>query len=260
MRFYLGTHNDSWLKRFAVPFCVSYRILRERKRLPEAQTGWLLDSGGFSELSLHGRWTYGAEEYAEGVERIIRGVGKVDAAAIQDWMCEPFIIEKTGGSVAEHQERTVQSYLDLTALAPSVPWMPVVQGWQRSDYRHHVSLYKRAGVDLAALPLVGVGSVCRRQAMGIAVTVLRDLASLGLSLHGFGFKITGLPKAIPYLASADSLAWSFTARRQPPLPGHSDRHKNCANCPDYAMAWRARLLRQNTTWQLPMLFAEEEVA
>jgi hypothetical protein len=42
------------------------------------------------------------------------------------------------------------------------------------------------------------------------------------------------------LASADSLAWSFQARRAAPLPGCS--HANCANCLRYAAAWRERAL------------------
>jgi hypothetical protein len=42
------------------------------------------------------------------------------------------------------------------------------------------------------------------------------------------------------LASADSLAWSFEARRAAPLAGCS--HANCANCLQYATAWRERTL------------------
>mgnify|MGYP000181470407 CR=1 FL=1 len=51
------------------------------------------------------------------------------------------------------------------------------------------------------------------------------------------------------LASADSLAWSFAARREPPLPGHDEPgpgrragHKHCNNCPEFALAWRDQLL------------------
>jgi hypothetical protein len=32
------------------------------------------------------------------------------------------------------------------------------------------------------------------------------------------------------------MAWSYSARRNPPLPGHT--HLNCANCIDYALDWR----------------------
>jgi hypothetical protein len=37
------------------------------------------------------------------------------------------------------------------------------------------------------------------------------------------------------------MAWSYTARRQPPLPGCVG-HINCANCPRYAYRWRQAVL------------------
>ncbi|MBQ1165671.1 hypothetical protein KBZ21_47610, partial [Streptomyces sp. A73] len=59
-------------------------------------------------------------------------------------------------------------------------------------------------------------------------------------LHGFGVKTQGLSDYGPSLYSADSMAWSVDGRRTAPLPGHT--HKNCANCPDWALAWRQRVL------------------
>lgn len=141
-------------------------------------------------------------------------------------------------TVAEHQALTVQSYLTLCDLAPEVPWAPVLQGWTNGDYYNHVDQYAAAGVDLAALPVVGLGSVCRRQHLtriGHLILMLDHL-----KLHGFGFKTQGLRKSHHHLASADSLAWSFDARKSPPLLGHT--HKNCANCLEYALSWRTRLL------------------
>ena len=55
------------------------------------------------------------------------------------------------------------------------------------------------------------------------------------------------------LASADSLAWSYDARRRPPLPGHT--HKNCANCQPYALTWRTRVLNSLPPSQQPTLKA-----
>jgi hypothetical protein len=89
------------------------------------------------------------------------------------------------------------------------------------------------GADAAA-PLVGLGSVCRRQATTEIARIVAELAALGLRLHGFGVKRAGL-------VSADSMAWSYHARRRPPLPGCVGQ-KNCANCLPYALAWRARML------------------
>jgi hypothetical protein len=55
-------------------------------------------------------------------------------------------------------------------------------------------------------------------------------------------KLTGLESFGDELGSADSMAWSFDARRTWPLPGCS--HKACQNCPRYAMRWRDNLLER----------------
>jgi len=240
VKFYLGTHATVWLAHAAVPLCVSHRRLKCRKALPRAAEAWILDSGGFSELSLAGRWETTAASYAGAAERYQREIGRLEWAAPQDWMCEPFVLERTGLTVAEHQTRTTGSFLQLCDLAPGVPWAPVLQGWARDDYLRHVEAYTRAGVDLRLAPVVGLGSVCRRQATAEIGRIAYDLAVTGVRLHGFGVKASGLQRYAGALASADSLAWSYAARRSSPLPGCP--HKNCANCLRYALAWRARVV------------------
>ncbi len=245
-RFYLDAHQPHWLWRADVPLMVSVRQLARRARrpvLPEASCRWALDSGGFTELSLHGRWTLPAAGYAEQATRLADQLSGLDFAAPQDWMCEPGILARTGLTVAEHQQRTVANYLELRTLAPWLPWIPVVQGWRLNDYLACVGLYAKAGVDLAALPLVGHGSVCRRQHTGEIAAIARTLAVLGLRLHGFGVKTLGLAGYADALASADSLAWSYRARRSSALPGCSS-HRTCANCLRFALDWRERLLAE----------------
>lgn len=83
---------------------------------------------------------------------------------------------------------------------------------------------------------MGLGSVCRRQGTNEAEGFIRELAGAGLRLHGFGFKMLGLLRVGDALASSDSLAWSFHARKRPPLPGCV--HRSCANCRRYALRWR----------------------
>jgi hypothetical protein len=239
--FFLGTHETSWLARAGVPLFVSHRRLARTKKLPaRALAPWALDSGGFTELSMHGRWTVEPEAYADAVRRYRDGIGLLQWAAIQDWMCEPAIRRETGKTVEEHQALTIQSLLDMRRIAPDLPWAPVLQGWAPEDYELHRIAYSRAGVDLAREPIVGVGSVCRRQATAEAEKIIRGLAAHGLKLHGFGFKILGLRRVADVLASSDSMAWSFGARRRPPMDGHT--HVSCSNCIGYALAWRARLV------------------
>jgi hypothetical protein len=125
----------------------------------------------------------------------------------------------------------------------------VLQGWEPVDYFAHVAMYWTAGVDLWFVPVVGVGSVCRRQHTEEAEAFLRGLAALGLRLHGFGFKAQGLPHVADILQSSDSLAWSYAARRSPPLPGCKG-HKNCANCERYALRWYADLVGRITPMEV----------
>jgi hypothetical protein len=239
--FFLGTHQPGWLARVDVPLMVSHRTLSVRRRLPQARMRWALDSGGFTELSLHGGWQTSPAAYADAVARYTAEIGRLAWASPQDWMCEPAMLARTGRSIAEHQALTVDNYCTLRQLAPGLPFIPVVQGWTVHDYLACVDRYAAAGVDLATAPLVGLGSVCRRQASAQLGAIAAELATAGLRLHGFGVKRGGLARYADHLASADSLAWSYAARRRPPLEGCTG-HRNCANCPRYALAWRARLI------------------
>lgn len=261
MIFYLGTHRANWLERVSVPLFIARQTLAPRKTLPRALGTWALDSGAFSELSLHGKWTTPPGQYVAEVRRFHDEIGKLAWSASQDWMCEPFMLAKTGLTVADHQRRTVDSYLDLMARDATLPWAPVLQGWALQDYFDHADAYERAGVNLAQLPVVGLGSVCRRQGTAEATQIVTALADRGLSLHGFGMKTTGLRQYASGLHSSDSMAWSFRARKRgAPLPG-CHGHKNCANCITFAMHWRTEVLASVETgdrrslWQQQRMFA-----
>lgn len=241
MHFYLGTHVERWLSTVDVPLFVSRRRLCRRKSLPRALAGWALDSGGFSELSLFGEWTITTKQYAAEVRRYADEIGRLEWAASMDYMCEPWIVSKTGLSVQEHQHRTVANYLTLRETAPDLPFVPVLQGWQVRDYIEHIEMYAHAGIDLYALPRVGLGSVCRRQHTDVLDELIQMLQPM--RLHGFGVKAQGLGKVAGLLTSADSMAWSFAARRQEPLAGCT--HRNCANCVRFALRWRGALLERS---------------
>ncbi|MBQ1166512.1 hypothetical protein KBZ21_51845, partial [Streptomyces sp. A73] len=66
-------------------------------------------------------------------------------------------------------------------------------------------MYTDAGIDLAAEPIVGLGSVCRRPATSEINEIVATLPSHGLRLHGFGVKTQGLSDYGPSLYSADSM-------------------------------------------------------
>jgi hypothetical protein len=259
--FLLGTHQPGWLARAGVPLFVSDSRLRVYKTLPVAVAPWALDSRGFTELQQHGRWTVPPAEYAGRVRRYRNQVGRLLWAAPQDWMCEPIVIAGgragrvvfagTGLDVAEHQRRTVANFLHLRDLAPDLPFIPVLQGYTADEYQACADLYAAVGIDLTTAPLVGLGSVCRRQATAEIHGIVAALHARGITrLHGFGVKTLGLARYGHLLTSADSLAWSEDARRRarpmPGCPAHRPgctprcraHQANCANCLRYALHWR----------------------
>ena len=210
--FFLGTHMVNHCHSFKRSF-VSVNRLRNRK-YDFAVNDWIMDSGAFTEISTHGTYRHDTSEYVRQIERW-RVCGNMLRAVTQDWMCEPFIVEKTGLTVLEHQKRTIHRYQQIQT-ATNVKIMPVLQGYAKQDYLNHIDMY---GTLLTNGIWVGVGSICKRnssigQIEDILTTIKRKRPDL--RLHGFGLKITALSSAQvrDCLYSADSMAWSFAARKR----------------------------------------------
>jgi hypothetical protein len=241
--FYLGTHMPDWLYKVTFPLFVSHRRLAKRKTpFPgESTCRWALDSGGFSELNMYDGWRTTRAEYIDAVRQYQDQIGNLDWASPQDWMCEPPVIAKTGLFVVDHLHRTVDNFAALREEAPDLPFIPVIQGWELDDYFHCMELYEEAGIDLTTFPTVGLGSTCRRQHTDEIGRNVKELTNAGLSLHGFGMKLKGIAKYGEFLTSADSMSWSYQARRNERLPGCSG-HLKCNNCLRYATQWREKVL------------------
>lgn len=211
-RFFTGLHQPSDAKHFADAF-VSVVRLRNRKG-PFAVGDWIMDSGAFSEISTHGHYRHDVAEYAGQIRRWARN-GNLLAAVAQDWMCEPFIVAKTGLTVEWHQQLTVERYDALLAEdTAGIYIMPVLQGFAPDDYVRHLRMY---GDRLGHGQWVGVGSVCKRQGKPdqvAAVLLAIKRVRPDLRLHGFGIKTTSLadPLVRSMLETADSMAWSYHAR------------------------------------------------
>lgn len=210
--FYVGLHQPSDARHFDLAF-ISVNRLRQRKS-PFVAGRWIMDSGAFTEVSTHGGYRHSVAEYAEQIRRWAH-VGQLEAAVAQDYMCEPWIVAKTGLSVEEHQRLTVERYDALVAEDLPVPILPVLQGYRPSDYVRHLHAY---GDRLRPGMWVGVGSVCKRNGRPEEVAAVLEAIKRerpDLRLHGFGLKKTALlhPAVRDLLHSADSMAWSFSARR-----------------------------------------------
>lgn len=227
---YLGTHHPT--ERFwslGVPLCVSRRAMPKQK-IHRSKAPWILDSGAFTELHLNGRFTFTPEQYAADVLRWTE-IGRLAWAAPMDWMCEPFMVERTRLTVKRHLHLTVENYAILRELL-GVLVVPVVQGYAPRDYDRCIALYQRYGVELDRLPVVGLGSVCRRSRTTEIVRLIRYLSDYRIRFHGFGIKGDSFRALRGLLTSADSMAWSYAARKA----GRD------ANSPQEAMAWRERQL------------------
>lgn len=238
MTFYLGTNMPAWLRTSTHPLFVSHKRLQRYHKLPEASCDWALDSGGFTEIKQHGTWTITPREYVQAVKRYENHIGRLQWCAPQDWMCEPQMLAKTGLSIRQHQHNTVNNYLELAAH--DIPVIPVLQGWEHDDYQHCIDLYNNAGIDLTKQPVVGLGSVCRRQNTNQIRNIVTHLHGQGLKLHGFGVKTRGLHLYANKLTSSDSMAWSYQGSWQRPCP--QTGNKTCSGCWHYAIEWRNKLL------------------
>lgn len=211
MRFFLGLHQPSDAKHFASAF-VSVNRLRNRKG-PFTVGDWIMDSGAFSTINTHGGYPHPVSEYAEQIRRWSSN-GNLLCAVAQDYMCEPHMLAKTGLTIAQHQQLTIERYDALLDEDTGVPIMPVLQGYAPEDYVSHVRQY---GQRLTPGMWVGVGSVCKRNGdvraiESVLIAIHRERPDL--RLHGFGIKITALhdQRVRDLLWSADSMAWSFAAR------------------------------------------------
>jgi hypothetical protein len=214
MQFYPGLHQPSDAKHFRRA-CISIKRLQRRKK-PLHCPQVMIDSGAFTELYIHGRYTHSVADHARQLRRLHSGVAAIEIAVAQDYMCEPFILRRTGLTIEQHQRLTIERYDELRSLIHEFPILPVLQGYDPSDYVRHIDLY---GDRLVPAARVGVGSVCKRN--GSPVDVANVLATIkgvraDLHLHGFGIKLTAIKDGSvrALLDSADSMAWSYSARKQ----------------------------------------------
>lgn len=211
--FYVGLHQPSDAQHFD-RCCIHVGRLEDRRK-PLGCREILLDSQAFMKLKLYKGYPEPPEAYAAKVERIAPLVPCLTAVT-EDYMCEPFMLKRTGLTLFDHQWLTIERYEAIrAALDPAIPLMPVLQGYHPREYVWHIDMW---GDHLPFGAWVGVGSVCKRNsdpATIRAVLLAIKAERPDLRLHGFGVKRTALasPTVRQLLYSADSMAWSYHARR-----------------------------------------------
>lgn len=288
-RYYLGVEPGwLWKPPAALParvgLFISHRRLSKDGRMESAKpyrpaapgVGWALDSGGFKELDIHGRYTFTADQYVRAVRRYDAEIGGLEWAAQMDMMCEPQQVAKTGLTVRDHLRMTVDNYEELHSLwwdyqdaedgyanersSEFCPIKPVIQGWTLAERLACIDLFEERGIHLDDQLVVGLGSICRLANTTHGVDLMRSLHRelerrypgrvengveypSGLALHLFGVKTTALAQVPEAGESADSRAWSMAGmhrggRCQHPESGVSWEQ----NCPVYAREWLDHVL------------------
>ena len=77
-----------------------------------------IDSGAYTEIRDHGTWRWNEDSYGGMVYRLMSDCGYPIFVAPLDYPCEPDVVARSGLSVLEHQEWTLESYLYLAREFP----------------------------------------------------------------------------------------------------------------------------------------------
>ena len=213
VRMYFGTASGSArkaLQKMEEPHVML--SIQSESAVPWDGIGHLfLDSGGFS-LMFAQRDHPPTPEYLDEVDRY-----GADIFAVQDYPCEPEILERHGRTVAQHQAMTTERTAETIAayedgyLESDAEPVAVVQGWLLQQYLDHLRELRDQG---CLTETVAIGSVCRRHqedAIRDIVLAIRERIGPDRKLHAFGVKrsILGYEGVREALTSADTTAWYF---------------------------------------------------
>lgn len=181
-----------------------------------------LDSAGFVAAAKYRGYPWSVEQYLNLVE-------SYDWAwyASMDHCVEPEIAGDKAGVMLRVAE-TARMYGELRRAAADrglgAP-MPVLQGWTPSQY-----VWGAERMPLLEWPeLIGIGSMCRRHLHGevgvfAVIDALDKILPAHTKFHLFGVKGKALEHLgqHPRIASIDSLAWDFAARKDHPTGRNMD--------------------------------------
>lgn len=178
-----------------------------------------LDSAGFVAMKVHGGYPWSIHQYCDLVQEPIKGMIEPWSWWSQmDFCCEPEIASNEA-QVKERINATVESLslcIDEAKKRGMRMPMPILQGWRPIDYELCVGLFDQI-LDGNWPPLVGVGSVCRRQLNGPngLIPVINSISRLlpKSKLHLFGVKGLAIAHLGDNVESIDSCAWDFAARK-----------------------------------------------
>jgi len=143
--------------------------------------------------------------------------------AVQDYPCEPEILDKYGRTVEQHQELTLERTAECLAQHQDrgidSEIVSVVQGWDKSDYLSHIDRLRDHG---CLTDTVGVGSICRRgqdQEITDVLKAVREALPARCDIHAFGVKTNILSRSDirQTVDSVDSAAWYYQMYKDKPV-------------------------------------------
>ena len=144
------------------------------------------------------------------------------------------LLEGTLRIVYAWQNELAKECSPSTVASMVRPPVPILQGWSSTDYLRCLDLimqvWRRWEPWIAPPKLIGVGSVCRRtlhhpkHGLHAILAGLEGNLPSQARLHLFGVKGTCLQdlKMLDWVASADSMAWDYSARLKAHREGHSN--------------------------------------
>jgi len=166
-----------------------------------------LDSGGFSFFLRSGDYEFYPLQY-------VRLAKKLNAkyVAVLDYPCEPQNIPKRAEYLKtniQRIERTIENAIKLMDLAPDLPWVFVLQGYNPQEYLYSIDRAKEQGL---LTDVVGIGTLCARKSINEArqiITMIKKELPRRVKLHGFGIDLRFIRDSAIFhaLYSVDTGAW-----------------------------------------------------
>jgi len=201
-----------------------------------------LDSAGYVASALYGGYPWTVDQYLDLVQAFPwRWYSAMDLA------CEPEIASDDTAVLFRIAETCrLFSVLSRAAHERGLPSpVPVIQGYQPAQYAWCVEQFP-----IVRWPdLVGIGSVCRRPLTGpngvlAILDTLDGLLPRNVRFHFYGLKGSALSVIgqHPRLASVDSMAWDYAARRAHPTG------RSVALRGSFMLDWAARNRRLAAGW------------
>ena len=215
--------------RLGAPVLVSANALSRWRTSPQGERLWCgfartgldlvarhpvaLDSAGFVAISRYGAHPWSVPDYLH----------LAASAPFTWWAAMDLCMEQEVRGDEDDARDRISATVRLNTLcltggaARNIAhnFLPVLQGWRPDHYLRCLDRMPWA----AGFPLLGIGSTCRRHALGrdgviAIVEALDDALPPGVRLHLFGVKGQALAvlRGHPRIASADSSAFSFAAR------------------------------------------------